>query len=131
MSRARARALKKRGTESIEERRWALRLALEYSRDNPDLVGKEGTQQEIAEALGMSRQWVTDFDLKPDTYHKTERLPQHSNLFKSNVWGLNEETTLNQPDKVGLQGKIASADPEQPDRDLTEQNKGKGYKLKP
>ena len=29
--------LRKRGSQSVEERRWALRLALEYSRDNPDL----------------------------------------------------------------------------------------------
>jgi integrase len=32
--------LKKRKTDNIEERRWALKLALEYSRDNPDLKGK-------------------------------------------------------------------------------------------
>ena len=32
--------LQKRGTRSVEDRRWALRLALEYSRDNPDLKGK-------------------------------------------------------------------------------------------
>ena len=42
-------------------------------------------------------------------------MPHCSNFPKSNVWGLNEETTLNQPDKGGLQGKIASCDPEQPD----------------
>jgi len=29
--------LRKRSSQSVEERRWALRLALEYSRDNPDL----------------------------------------------------------------------------------------------
>jgi len=32
--------LRKRGAESVEERRWALKLALEYSRDNPDLRDK-------------------------------------------------------------------------------------------
>jgi integrase len=32
--------LQKRNSNSTEERRWALRLALEYSRDNPDLKGK-------------------------------------------------------------------------------------------
>lgn len=32
--------LKKRNAKSVEERRWALRLALEYSRDNPDLRDK-------------------------------------------------------------------------------------------
>jgi integrase len=32
--------IKKRATNDIEERRWALRLVLEYSRDNPDLKGK-------------------------------------------------------------------------------------------
>ena len=33
--------LRKRSSQSVEERRWALRLALEYSRDNPDLQGKD------------------------------------------------------------------------------------------
>jgi len=32
--------LRKRGAGSVEERRWALRLVLEYSRDNPDLRGR-------------------------------------------------------------------------------------------
>jgi integrase len=32
--------LQKRSGNSVEGRRWALRLALEYSRDNPDLKGK-------------------------------------------------------------------------------------------
>ena len=32
--------LRRRNAGSVEERRWALRLALEYSRDNPDLAGK-------------------------------------------------------------------------------------------
>jgi len=32
--------LAKRSAGSVEERRWALRLALEYSRDNPDLRGR-------------------------------------------------------------------------------------------
>lgn len=32
--------LAKRTANSVEERRWALKLALEYSRDNPDLKGK-------------------------------------------------------------------------------------------
>jgi len=32
--------LQKRATRSVEDRRWALRLALEYSRDNPDLKDK-------------------------------------------------------------------------------------------
>jgi integrase len=32
--------LQKSKTNNVEERRWALRLALEYSRDNPDLKGK-------------------------------------------------------------------------------------------
>jgi len=32
--------LQKRNADSVEERRWALRLALEYSRDNPDLADK-------------------------------------------------------------------------------------------
>ena len=32
--------LQKRSASSVEDRRWALRLALEYSRDNPDLKGK-------------------------------------------------------------------------------------------
>ncbi|MEM3622806.1 MAG: site-specific integrase [Candidatus Bathyarchaeia archaeon] len=32
--------LRKRSAESVEDRRWALRLALEYSRDNPDLRDK-------------------------------------------------------------------------------------------
>jgi integrase len=31
--------LRKSKTNLVEERRWALRLALEYSRDNPDLMG--------------------------------------------------------------------------------------------
>lgn len=34
------RHIKNRATDSIEERRWALRMVLEYSRDNPDLAGK-------------------------------------------------------------------------------------------
>lgn len=32
--------LEKRSANSVEERRWALKFALEYSRDNPDLKGK-------------------------------------------------------------------------------------------
>jgi hypothetical protein len=32
--------LEKRSANSVKERRWALKLALEYSRDNPDLKGK-------------------------------------------------------------------------------------------
>jgi integrase len=32
--------LAKRSAKTVEDRRWALKLALEYSRDNPDLKGK-------------------------------------------------------------------------------------------
>jgi len=32
--------LKRRSSESVEQRRWALKLVLEFSRDNPDLTGK-------------------------------------------------------------------------------------------
>lgn len=67
--------------------------------------GQNGTQEEIADCLGLSRQWVDKYDEEPDTYHKTnsnERLPQRSNLLNSNVWGLED-------------GKIAKGDPHQPD----------------
>jgi hypothetical protein len=65
--------------------------------------GKQGTQREIANTLGLSQQWVSKYDDEPDTYHKTERrLPQRSNLPKSNVWGLED-------------GIILKGDPSQPD----------------
>jgi len=66
--------------------------------------GLQGTQQEIAEALGLSRQWVTKYD-SGEGFVRDERLPQRSNianLAKSNVWGLEN-------------GRVTKGDPEQPD----------------
>lgn len=72
--------------------------------------GKRGTQREIAEALGMRRQWVSEYDTDPVQPHeniqKDVKLPDSGNLTRScvirNVWGLED-------------GGVAACDPEQPD----------------
>jgi len=94
-----------------------VRVACQYRRDVPKTEkaewirkcrkllqekGLKGTQQEIAEALGLSRQWVTKFDDEPIQPHEREKLPQRSNFPTSNIWGLED-------------GKISKGDPEQPD----------------
>lgn len=94
-----------------------IRVACQYRRDVPKeeksgwinacrtlliIDGKEGTQQEIAEALGMSRQWVSKFDTAPVHTEKIRVAPQRSANILSNVWGLED-------------GKITKGDSEQPD----------------
>lgn len=66
--------------------------------------GKVGTQQEIADALGLSRQWVSKYDDEPIQPH--ENIQENVNLPRrsifSNVWGLED-------------GKVAKGNPDQPD----------------
>jgi len=57
--------LKKRGTESVNERRWALSLALEHSRDNPDL--KECAQQYKYSAFFLPLKLFCDVNEAPLT----------------------------------------------------------------
>lgn len=96
-----------------------IRVATQYRRDVPanekaewvkecrkilQERGQEGTQQEIAKALGASQQWVSKYDPNPvqlGSGRRKETLPRRSKV-DSNVWGLED-------------GKIAKGDPEQPD----------------
>jgi len=67
--------------------------------------GFQGTQQEVAEALGMSRTWVVKYDEEPTQPHKTyekNNMSQRDNLINSNVWGLEN-------------GKAVKGDSKQPD----------------
>jgi len=94
-----------------------IRVATQYRRDVPaqekkgwvklcrtllEERGKSGTQQDIANALGISQQWVSKYDDEPSQPHKESNLPCRSNFPDSNVWGLED-------------GKIVKGDTDQPD----------------
>jgi len=94
-----------------------IRVATQYRRDVPSEEkktwikdcrkllqekGKSGTQQEIADTLGISRQWVSKYDEEPIQKQDHSKVTQRSTFPDSNVWGLED-------------GKIAKGDPEQPD----------------
>jgi hypothetical protein len=65
--------------------------------------GLKGTQEDVAEALGLSRQWVTKYDEEPVQPNKPHEVPRRGTLpVDSNVWGLEE-------------GKVVQGDPKQPD----------------
>ena len=60
--------LRKTKAENVEERRWALRLALEYSRDNPDLKGKAASYKYSAWFLPVKT--FCDYNEAPLTTRK-------------------------------------------------------------
>lgn len=63
--------------------------------------GVEGTQQEIADALGLSQTWVSKYDDEPVRPRESEsRITQRA--IQTNVWGLED-------------GKAIKGDPAQPD----------------
>ena len=99
----------RRDVERSEKEEW-----VSQARELLQAQGKKGTQKEIAEALGMARQWITKYDPQPDTYHTGERLPPHSNvLYSYNVWGFRDKSWRqlivtddpNQPDVESYHGK--------------------------
>ena len=75
----------------------------EWVRDCRKLLqekGLEGIQKEIAEAFGLSVQWVSKYDDEP--IQKQDHSKDTRHVTFSNVWGLEN-------------GKVAKGDPEQPD----------------
>ena len=62
--------------------------------------GKDGTQQEIAEILGLSVQWVSKYDDEP--IQRQDHSKDTRRVTFSNVWGLKS-------------GEIQKGDPDQPD----------------
>ncbi|MEM2367473.1 MAG: helix-turn-helix transcriptional regulator [Candidatus Bathyarchaeia archaeon] len=54
--------------------------------------GLRGTQKEIAEALGVSRQWVSKFDTR-EGFVRNEKVPRRSNVVKYEI----SEVPLNEP----------------------------------
>lgn len=60
--------LKKKAANSVEERRWALKLALEYSRDNPDL--KEKAANYVYAAFFLPVKMFCDYHEAPLTTAK-------------------------------------------------------------
>jgi len=85
----------RRNVPSEEKKGW-IKQCRKLLQEN----GKQGVQKEIADALGVSQQWVSKYDDEPTQPHKSPNLPRHGNL--SNVWGI-EDT------------KPAKGDPNQPD----------------
>ena len=82
----------------VEEKKQWVKECRKFLRES----GKEGTQKEIEETLGLSQQWVSKYDETPIQPNKPHEVPQRSTLIDSNVWGLED-------------GKVAKGDPEQPD----------------
>jgi len=65
--------------------------------------GLDGTQKQIADALGASQRWVSKYDKNPiqkQEHHEGEKVERRSTL--SNVWGIEGN-------------KPVTGDPEQPD----------------
>lgn len=60
----------------VEKERWVSSARQMLRRKGSE----RPTQKEIAEALGMSREWVKKYDTGPDTYHKTQRLVRCTNV---------------------------------------------------
>jgi len=95
-----------------------IRVATQYRRDVPaqekkgwvklcrtllEERGKSGTQQEIAETLGISRTWVVKYDDEPVHPEKKPHVSRRdTSISDSNVWGLED-------------GKIVKGDTDQPD----------------
>jgi len=69
--------------------------------------GLKGTQQEIADAIGMSRQWVSKYDVKP--IQENVKVPHRSNFFGYNVWGFKDES---------WKELIQKGESEQPDKEF-------------
>jgi len=46
--------------------------------------GLRGTQKEIADALGVSRQWVAKYDVR-DGFARNKKMPQRSNIVNSTI----------------------------------------------
>jgi len=63
--------------------------------------GLQGTQQEIADAFGLTQQWVSKYDSEP-TQKQASKKDTTPLYVKSNVWGLEND-------------KVVKGDPEQPD----------------
>jgi hypothetical protein len=86
-----------------EKHEWVMEARNLLNPDDP----MAPAQQEIADALGMSRQWVS----KHDVIHENVKLPQRGNVefYGYNVWGFGDES---------WRSLIASGDPNQPDKEF-------------
>jgi len=52
--------------------------------------GKKGTQKQIAEALGMSQEWVSKYD--PIEHKESGKIPRCGIFYGYNVWGFKDES---------------------------------------
>lgn len=69
----------------------------------------EGTQEEIAKALGMSQRWVSNYDLEPIQHQEHKKVAERATFHGYNVWGFqNEDWRKN----------IVKGEPEQPDKEF-------------
>lgn len=90
-----------RRTIPVEEKKRWIKLARQILQKR----GFKGTQKEIANALGMTRQWVTKYDEMP--IRPITRMPRRSTQFNYNVLGFKS------PERLGndLKTRIIEAVP--------------------
>jgi len=67
----------------------------------------KGSQREVAEALGLSQQWVSKYDGNP--IQENVKVPHRSNFFGYNVWGFKDDS---------WKDLIQRGDPSQPDKEF-------------
>jgi hypothetical protein len=99
----------RRDIETGEKSEW-----IQRARKLLQQRGKKGTQEEIAEALRMSRQWVAKYDSV--VHHTWSKNSTPWNFFGYNVWGFKDESWRkliipgdpNQPDKETYHGHTPS-----------------------
>lgn len=98
----------RRSVPASEKQGWVKQAREILSSQN----GHEPTQQEIANHLGYSRQWVTDYDVaRPTIMPRLGNIadvttPQEENKATFNVWGFKDNS---------WRQEVVSADPTQPD----------------
>lgn len=101
--------LNRRSISKEEKKSW-----VKQARKALQKRGKKGTQEEIAETLGMSESWVRKYDDNPTENHKTPKKGNSAHRAESdrptyNVWGFENND---------WQKDVSDADPNQPDADF-------------
>jgi hypothetical protein len=75
-------------------------------------LGREPTQREIAEAIGFTHQWVSEYDTLPNVGNSVANIPKEKEkqkeFFGYNVWGFKDDS---------WRRLVVEGDPNQPDVD--------------
>lgn len=71
--------------------------------------GLKGTQEEIADALGMSQPWVSLYDIEPTQKQDHSKVLSPNTFFGYNVWGFKDES---------WRELVLAGDPNQPDKEF-------------